>query len=146
MNKKAKKGWLENFRQCCRQNRLNITPQRTAIYEVLIHADNHPTAEEVFRQLASEFPDLSLDTVYRTLATFSQIGLINRIEGYGQAQRYDPNIQPHHHFHCLKCNRIADFENSAFSSLKIPDSIQRKFRVSGLKVVLEGLCERCLTR
>ncbi len=146
MHKQSKKERFEEFRKICRENGLNVTPQRIAVYEVLAGAKNHPSAEEIFRCLVSDFPELSIDTVYRTLNTFAQIGLIRIVEGYGEARRYDPDTQPHHHFRCLKCSRIVDFENPEFSRLKIPDVLQRKCRITGVKVVLEGLCEECLNR
>lgn len=146
MHKQLKKERFEEFRKICRENGLNVTPQRIAVYEALAGAKNHPSAEEIFRRLVADFPELSLDTVYRTLNTFAQIGLIRIVEGYGEARRYDPDTQPHHHFRCLKCSRIVDFESPEFSRLKVPDVLQRKYRITGVKVVFEGLCEECLSR
>lgn len=136
---------LDVFRQKCREHDLSITPQRLAIYQVLMDAQNHPSAEEVFSRVKTAFPDISIDTVYRTLTTFSEIGIVHVVEGYGQAKRYDPDVQPHHHFRCMRCSRIIDFQESSFSNLKVPRSIGHRCRVSGIKVVLEGLCDQCLS-
>ena len=142
----VKKEKLDAFRQACRENHLSMTPQRRAIYEVLIEAGNHPCTEDVFERVRKSFPDIAIDTVYRTLTTFSELGLIHVVEGYGEAKRYDPDTAPHHHFRCRKCNRIIDFQESSFDNLEIPSSIRKKYDISNVKVVLEGFCDRCVRR
>ena len=136
---------LDSFRRKCKEHGLSITPQRLAIYELLITSQNHPSAEDVFHRIRTAFPDISIDTVYRTLATFSEIGIINIVEGYGEAKRYDPDVHSHHHFRCLRCKQLIDFQEPAFSRLKIPGSIRKKCKVSNVKVLLEGVCDRCLS-
>ncbi|MBN1392473.1 MAG: transcriptional repressor, partial [Sedimentisphaerales bacterium] len=103
----------------------------------------HPGAEDIYNHIKNDFPDISIDTVYRTLSTFSNLGLVDVVEGYGEVKRYDPDIRPHHHFRCKKCNRIVDFRESRFDKLKAPAVIARKYCVSNIKVVVEGLCDRC---
>jgi Fur family peroxide stress response transcriptional regulator len=90
-----------------------------------------------------KIPNLSFDTVNRTLLTFSQIGIANIVEGYGQPKRYDPNIDTHHHFRCIKCHSIIDFQNKAYNNITIPEEIQKEFTVLNKKVVLEGFCNKC---
>jgi Fur family peroxide stress response transcriptional regulator len=120
-----------------------VTPQRVAIYSEMIKSKEHPCAEDVFKQVKKTFPDISLDTVYRTLTTFAEIGLIKVVEGYGEAKRYDPDMTNHHHFRCRKCNKIVDFHDSGYDSLKTPKKFKKGYEVSNIKVVLEGLCNRC---
>lgn len=134
---------LDHFRQLCKAHGLSMTPQRVAIYKVLIASPDHPAAEDVLNLVRVSFPDISIDTVYRTLTTFSEIGLINLVEGYGQAKRYDPDVQTHHHFRCRQCGRIIDFQDEHFNNLPVPEWIEKKYSVSSLKVVLEGLCDKC---
>lgn len=134
---------LELFRDKCRRNNISVTPQRVAIYSILMDAKNHPSAEDVYNQIKITFSDISIDTVYRTLSTFSQMGLVSEVEGYGEARRYDPDLKPHHHFRCTKCNRIVDFRKESFDKLRLPAEISRKYQVSSVKVVAEGLCDKC---
>ena len=44
--------------------------KRAAILEALRGTHEHPSAEMLYARLKSEFPDLSLGTVYRNLAMF----------------------------------------------------------------------------
>ena len=135
---------LESFREKCRQRNISITPQRVAIYSVLMDAKDHPGAEDIYNRIKITFPDISIDTVYRTLFTFSQMGLVDKVEGYGEARRYDPDLKPHHHFRCTKCNKIVDFHKESFNKLQVPAEISKKYHVSSVKVVAEGLCDKCL--
>ncbi len=137
---------LELFREKCRRRNISITPQRVAIYSVLMDAKDHPGAEDIYNRIRITFPDISIDTVYRTLSTFSQMGLVNEVEGYGEARRYDPDLKPHHHFRCTKCNKIMDFHKESFNKLQVPAEISEKYHVSGVKVVAEGLCDKCRRR
>jgi Fur family peroxide stress response transcriptional regulator len=131
------------FRDKCRQHNLNITPQRTVIYKELIKSKNHPDSEDIFRKIKKVFPEISLDTVYRTLSKFAEIGLVHLVEGYGEAKRYDPDINNHHHFRCRKCNRIYDFRDESYNNLKIPKAFRKNFVVANVKIILEGVCDKC---
>lgn len=141
--KSGKKESMEYFLEKCRENGLKITPQRRAVYEEILRAKEHPSADLVYSRLKRAFPNISFDTVNRTLLTFSKIGIINVVEGYGQPKRFDPNVSSHHHLRCVKCNAIIDFYNKSYDEMKVPKDILKKFTVLNKKVVLEGLCDKC---
>jgi len=134
---------MDIFYQRAKEHGLKITPQRTAIYQELLKAKDHPSADIIYKRLVKKIPNISFDTVNRTLLTFSQIGIANIVEGYGQPKRYDPNIDTHHHFRCIQCNNIIDFHNKDYDNLIVPREIQKQFTVFHKKVVLEGLCDQC---
>ena len=58
---------LDRFIQHCKKFGLKITPQRCAVYKELFYAKNHPTADEMFHIVKQKFPNISYDTVNRTL-------------------------------------------------------------------------------
>ncbi len=134
---------FEPFIQLCKKFDLKITPQRCAIYKELIQAKNHPTADEMFHIVKMEFSNISYDTVNRTLLTFEEIGLVDVIPTKGGPRRFDPDMDKHHHFHCLDCGKIVDFSSDKFDNLEIPDHIQDDFMVYTKRVVLNGLCKKC---
>ena len=134
---------LDLFTSTCRENNLKITPQRTAIYQELLNAVDHPSADVIYKRVKKKFPHISLDTVNRTVLAFADLGIVKVVEGYGTPKRFDPNINNHHHFQCIKCHRIIDFHNNAYDKLKIPREIKNKLTVFNKKVVLEGLCSTC---
>jgi len=132
-----------NFLALCRQKKLKITPQRTAIYHCLMEAKHHPTAEDIFEVVVRDFPSISFDTVYRTLNTFAEIGVSTIVEGFGKSRRFDSNMEQHHHFHCEKCGRILDFKFTDYDRLSVPEGLSRKNEIRSMRVVLVGLCEKC---
>ena len=131
------------FHQKCAAHGLRITPQRTAIYQQLAGVKNHPTAETTYAQIKKSFPHISFDTVYRTLLTFAQIGLLRIVEGSGQPRRFDPGLEPHHHIRCLHCNTITDFHESSFDRITVPRKLTKDFTIINKTVLLDGIRRRC---
>jgi Fur family peroxide stress response transcriptional regulator len=131
------------FRSKCKKHGLKVTPQRTIVYEELLKATDHPSIDILLKRVRKILPNISFDTVYRTLLSLSKIGVVNIVEGYGGSKRFEPNVAPHHHFRCINCHRIIDFYNEYYDNLKIPTDIQKQFNVLNKKVLLEGLCKQC---
>jgi Fur family transcriptional regulator, peroxide stress response regulator len=132
-----------HFADKCRQANLKVTPQRIAIFKQLIKSENHPSADNVFKSIRTELPHISFDTVNRTLQTFSEIGIIDIVESYSGARRFDPNYKNHHHIHCFKCGDIIDFYNDGFDSIEIPESLKKKYNIISKRVVLNVVCSKC---
>ena len=134
---------LKNFRHTCRKHKLKVTPQRVLIYRELIKSKDHPSADILYKQISKHFPDVSFDTIYRTLTTFAEVGLIDQIDGFGTAMRFDPQMGDHHHFRCRKCREIMDFESEYYNKIAIPKDIAKECEVLKLQVTLEGFCRKC---
>ena len=134
---------LKRFEDLCRQSDLKVTPQRVAVYKVLICTDTHPTAEEVHRMVRQDISSISLDTVNRTLLTLAKIGAAFQVEGTGQPRRYDGGLENHQHFRCIKCGKIIDFHYEPFDNIEVPAHLQGQFQIMRKTVYLEGICENC---
>jgi Fur family peroxide stress response transcriptional regulator len=132
-----------SFKEKCRSNALKITPQRMTIYEELLKAKDHPSADMLYNRVKNHLPNISFDTVYRTLLSFSEIGITDVVEGYGEPKRFDPDTREHHHLRCIKCGNIIDFQNELYDNIEIPEKIKRDFKVTKKRVVLEGICKKC---
>ena len=142
--KKAKlKEKMEAFQGTCREAGLKITPQRMAVYKVLIESKQHPSAEMVFRKVREVIPNISLDTVNRTLLTLAEIGAASIVEGSGDVKRFDGKLETHQHFKCIKCRRIFDFHYKPFDNIAVPKNISRRFTVLKKTVYFEGVCDVC---
>ena len=100
---------LQRFERICRAKGLRLTHQRSEIYRELAKYPGHPTAENVFKKVRKRLKTISLDTVYRTITTFENYGLIKRIQIFDNTARFDINISVHHHLVCIKCKKIEDF-------------------------------------
>ena len=134
---------LSMFMQVCRKHRLKITPQRVAIYKELLKSDTHPTTDAIYQNVKKEYPHISFDTVNRTLLTFAQSGIVDVVETFGGAKRFDPNLTNHHHLHCTQCGKVFDFYSRTYDNLKVPEELQTQFQVTSKRVVLKGLCKEC---
>ena len=134
---------MDIFQTKCRAAGLRVTPQRTIVYQQLVKSKAHPSADMLYRKVRKILPNISLDTVNRTLLTLAEIGAANIVEGSGDVKRYDGQLDNHQHFKCVKCKRIIDFCHKPFDNIKVPATIRRKFAVLRKTVYLEGICDAC---
>lgn len=134
----------DNFFEFCREHHLKITPQRTAVFEALMALkDSHPSTDMMFQEVREKIPRISYDTVNRILLKFAETGLIGVVEGHGGPRRFDPDMDSHHHFHCIRCGRIFDFPSVDCDNIRIPGEVIQKFRILSQRVVLTGICPAC---
>ena len=131
------------FAALCRKKGLKVTPQRIAIYRELVKTDEHPSAEMLYDKVRRVLPNVSLDTVNRTLLTLSEIGAAFIVEGSGEAKRFDGDMEKHQHFRCTKCKRVIDFCHEPFDNIDVPAEIEGRFTVLRKSVYLEGICDLC---
>jgi Fur family peroxide stress response transcriptional regulator len=134
---------VENFKAVCRRAGLRVTPQRAAVYEQILGSKEHPSASMVFEQVRRQFPEISLDTVNKTLKTIAELGLARTIPSSGGAKRFDSDLACHHHFQCVKCGKIVDFGCSAFENVKLPREILEEFTVITKTLYVQGICKKC---
>ena len=141
-NKKLHKS-LVHFKNLCQKAGIKCTQQRMIIYSELIQNPTHPDVETVFKKVRSQLVNISLDTVYRTLWLFKDIGLITTIGPSRERTRFEPNLNPHHHFICTKCGSILDFNSEVMDKLDIQDFIKTIGKVGSLQVNIQGICLKC---
>jgi Fur family transcriptional regulator, peroxide stress response regulator len=123
---------------------LRMTPQRRAIYDALTGRKEHPSASELYERLKKDHPALSLDTVNRNLLDFWRAGLIQCAESLDCVKRFDGDLAPHHHFHCLECGGIVDFGSPDLDQIRLPGRLQKRFKIFSKKVHVTGICDGCL--
>jgi Fur family peroxide stress response transcriptional regulator len=134
---------IRRFTGLCKKTGLRVTPQRVEIYKELIKTDEHPSAEILYEKVRKTYPNISFDTVNRTLLTLSEIGAAFIVEGSGDVRRFDGGVEKHQHFKCVKCKRIVDFYHKPFDIIRLPASIDNKFTVLRKSIYLEGICDSC---
>jgi Fur family peroxide stress response transcriptional regulator len=141
-NHKSKKTATAFFKKKCIENNLKITPQRFAVYRELSMAEDHPNAEVMYRRVKKSFPHISLDTVSRTLLTLNSIGIADVVPGSGEPRRFDAKIGPHHHFRCIKCNKLIDIYDDT-KGFSLPEELKKEHDVTRIRILYEGLCREC---
>jgi Fe2+ or Zn2+ uptake regulation protein len=132
---------------------LKMTPQRLAIVRLFAEDEAHPTAQDLFERLRPAFPTMSFATVYNTLDALARAGLagIVRLPGKrGDAARFDPNTEPHHHAVCDGCGAVLDI--SAGTLAPTPGTVKKLrravpgFDVRAVERIYRGLCGVCVQR
>ena len=134
---------LDHFQVACRQVGLKVTHQRLEIFRELVTANDHPAAETLYKRLQKSIPTLSLDTVYRTLATFEEYGLISRVQTTESHARFEAAMAPHHHAICTQCQRITDFAWDIFDTSELPEQLTGWGQILNKQITLRGICAEC---
>jgi len=137
---------LREFEKVCRKEGLKITHQRLEVFKELLHSKDHPSVEKLYRRLLRRLPTISLDTVYRTLTTLEQHGLVNRVQTLESQARFEGKIDNHHHVICKKCGKITDFHWTLLDATALPDEIVKWGRIEHKNITLHGLCKECWER
>jgi Fur family peroxide stress response transcriptional regulator len=127
---------------------LRCTQQRVSLYEALASSDNHPTADELYKQVCCELPGISLATVYNTLEAFCQVGLAQKLPGVAAngSARFDAICENHLHLRDQQTGEIADVPHELGQQIldRIPEKTLRQleqqlgFKISQLQIELVG--------
>ncbi len=89
---------------------VRITRQRAALLDVLAAADDHPDAVDLQRRAEVEVPGISLSTVYRTLTSLEEQGVILRHQFAGAPARFEHAEAAHHdHMIDVETGEVVEF-------------------------------------
>ena len=83
---------------------------RLKVLEYLIENRNHPTVDLIYKDISADIPTLSKTTVYNTLKTFQDGGVVQAVTIEDNEVRYDAYTDRHAHFKCTKCGQLYDIE------------------------------------
>lgn len=132
---------LEELTKTLQEKGLSLSHQRLKVLEYLSSHNNHPTVEEIYQSLQKEIPTLSKATVYNTLKTLVEIGVVKELQIENNEARYDIITDFHGHFKCQQCGKIYNFDidinDTAFSGLN-------HFMIKQQDVYFKGICPDCL--
>lgn len=113
---------------------------RIRILEYLLDRKNHPTVDMIYQELSKDMPTLSRTTVYNTLNSFLENGVVRLIGIDEQEMRYDADITAHAHFRCDHCKNIFDLklDTSQMSHEGLED-----YEIREMQLYIKGLCPDC---
>lgn len=134
---------VERFSSELRAHGFRLTHQRLEVVREVASTDTHPDADSVFQRVRMRVPTISLDTVYRTLGTLADLGLIARVSGVGGGARYDANTVKHHHFICTQCGLIGDVDIGEADELNVPATAAEFGEVHSVEARFRGVCRAC---
>ncbi|MBN2240647.1 MAG: transcriptional repressor [Dehalococcoidales bacterium] len=123
---------------------LRNTIQRQSILEIIRNGQGHLDADEVYQRARKKQPRLSLSTVYRTLQTLKEMGLIEEVHLDETHHHYEiKDSRDHHHLICLGCGKVVEFECPM--SVKMVEEVSRDkgFEITNTEVRMTGYCPDC---
>ena len=134
------------FSEFCRRYGVKATHQRSEIYREVACTDEHPDAEKIYARVRKRIPEMSLDTVYRTLRLLEKKGLISRVGPLGAKTRFDANTDRHHHFVCTQCGFMGDVNSGGWNGCRVPGGAMTLGTVNSIHVEFRGLCKACQSK
>lgn len=126
-----------------KESGVRITPQRHAILEYLISSEMHPTADEIYKALEDDFPNMSVATVYNNLRVFRNTGLVKELTYGDSSSRFDFVTHDHYHIICDQCGKIVDFHHPGLEEVEHLASHVTGFQVNSHRLEVYGTCPEC---
>jgi Fur family ferric uptake transcriptional regulator len=122
---------------------MKLTGPRRTILGVLLSADGPRTADEIMSAIGKEGPNKV--TVYRTLDSMVDSGIVHRAFVEGRSQHYETadrctEHQCHPHFVCTDCGQAQCLSGVTVPMATLPPA---GFVIRRQQVRLEGLCPEC---
>jgi Fur family peroxide stress response transcriptional regulator len=126
-----------------REAGLRSTPQRLAIVNEVFQR-HHPTVAEVYETVRRQFPTIGLATVYNTLRSLTERGYVRELP-FGDATRFDVNVEPHANLVCTKCGRIEDSMacDDLIREIRSRVAVGAGFKPETQRVDVYGICSNC---
>jgi Fur family transcriptional regulator, ferric uptake regulator len=138
---------IEELRKIVKSKGLKYTQQREIILSILISEKDHLTAEDIYNNFKTSYPDqtIGIATVYRALAFLEEIKLISSISiGSSESKKYESNAKEHHdHLICTSCNKIIEFLDDDIEKRQEYIATKNRFKITYHSMQLYGLCSDC---
>ena len=129
-----------------KENGHKLTPQRLGVAKVLAHSENHPSVENIYRQLQGTFPTMSLATVYRNVMLLKSLGEVLELGFPDGSNRYDGNRpDPHPHVICVKCKKVIDPDLGTLKDMTAEVADETGFKILTHRLDFFGICSDCMT-
>ncbi len=122
---------------------LRKTPQREIVFGLLQSAVDHPTADWIHQEARQILPSISLATIYRTLRTLKEKGLVHEFSGGSVPSRYDGAGRGHEHIRCVRCGAVENVILPELGDIRDRVAERTEFRVGNYPLLFYGLCEMC---
>jgi Fur family ferric uptake transcriptional regulator len=131
-----------------------ITPARYAVLRVLDAADlsdEHLTAEQIGTRVAEAEPSVHRATVYRSLTSLVEAGVVSHVHLGGSATVYHLAAERrsatrpvgHAHVQCSSCGRVIDVPHDTLEPVAARLRDELGFQLDTTHAALLGTCREC---
>ena len=134
----------EKFQAYLILNGLEITPGRIKVFDEVMNAHGHFTAEELAK-LCGEKKCVSRATVYRALKELLEAGIV-RETAFGDKHHHFEHVydeKPHHHAQCVRCHEFLQFPDLKEDEIYKPYLEKQGFKIIGHEMHFYGICRKC---
>jgi Fur family ferric uptake transcriptional regulator len=130
-----------------KKNQLSVTGSRKKILELFLQSNGALAHGDIEKKTGEKFDRV---TVYRTLQSFLDKGIIHTIPTVDNSIRYalckdDCSEGIHHdnhvHFVCNQCSSTICLDHVTVPSVKLPSG----FKAKEVQMVINGICKTCLS-
>ena len=146
LNENSNEEIIDELKKIVKQKGLKYTEQREIVLSVLLNAEDHLTAEEVYNEIKKEHPEsnIGIATVYRALSFLEEVDLITSIAFGTDGKKYESNAKSHHdHLICTNCGKIIEFIDDEIEKRQDKIAKKNKFKITSHSMQLYGTCETC---
>jgi Fe2+/Zn2+ uptake regulation proteins len=131
--------------QILRDFSLKKTTSRSAILRLFLNHNYALSYSNIETEVAEDFDRV---TVYRTLKTFLDKGVIHKVLDDGGVLKYAlckeacNNVEHHHehvHFKCSKCGQTNCLDGVSIPGIRLPEGYSAK----EMSLLIQGTCVKC---
>jgi Fur family ferric uptake transcriptional regulator len=121
-----------------------VTPQRVHVLCAIRHAGKHVTASDIIEHLREDHPYIDVSTVYRTLASATDMGLVSETDMGTRENEFEwIGKDRHHHLICRSCGDVTSLDNTYLDGLATLLYEQIGFQADLGHFAIFGLCRHC---
>ena len=138
---------LRELDELIRSHGLRRTPQRQATLEAVAAAKGHATAEEIVTRVRRKLPAVSPSTVYRTLASLEEVGILCHAHlGHTASVYHVGTAGLHQHLVCERCGAMQEVGEA--QTAPFAKELERRFgfRANFTHFAVLGECKDCSRR
>jgi len=121
-----------------------VTPQRVLVLCAVRHAGKHVTATQIIDDLRADHPYIDVSTIYRTLASAGDLGLVSETDMGAKEAEYEwVGKDRHHHLICRACGEVTSLDNTYLDGLATLLYEEQGFQADLGHFAIFGLCREC---
>ena len=116
-----------------------MTGQRRLIIKVLEDSDDHPDVETLFERANKIDSKVSIATVYRTVKTLKNAGILEKLEFNDGRSRFEDAVRKHHdHLIDLDTGKVIEFIDEEIEHIQKKIAKKLGYKLIGHKLELSG--------
>ena len=136
---------IDAFVAALRARGIPATAQRLALAGIIFSTHKHLSADEILALARQRGARMGRVTVYRTLRTMVEAGLVEERTFDRNRLLYEHTVGHRHHDHmlCVECRRIVEFVNPKIETEQEKVAKSHGFELVHHSHVLFGICAGC---